>query len=170
MHRVVRAARIARASLDTFLVVLELHDERFDVLALGLPGGDGVLCVRVEVFLLLIDECLRLESVGLGFLELSDSIGVFLRSLSVLEVGKLTRTLSFFFALLLLSQLELSVADFPELGEVAVLGHLGGLLCLLSVDLELTASLDGGLHLGFPLLLLLVESVCSVFGLGHLPV
>ena len=125
----------ARASLDTFLVVLELHDERLDVFALGLPGGDGVLCVRVEVLLLLIDESLCLECVGLGLLELPDGRSVFLGGLSVLEVGKLAGALSLLFAFLFFSQLKLLVADLPELGEVAVLSHLGGLLSLLSVDL-----------------------------------
>ena len=157
-------------SLDAFLVVFELHDERLDVFALGLPGGDGVLRVRVEILLLLVHQRLRLEGVCLGFLELADGRSVLLGGLSVLEVGELAGALSLLFALLLLGELELLVADFPELGEVAVLGHLGGLLGLLPLDLELTAPLDGGLHLGFPLLLLLVESVRSVFGLGHLPV
>lgn len=171
MHRVIRAAlHASQASLDTFLVVLELHDERLDVFAFSLPGGNGVLCVRVEVLLLLIDKSLCLEGVGLGFLEFPDGLGVFLSSLSVLEVGKLAGALSLLFAFLLFSQLKLLVADSPEPGKVAVLSHCGGLLSLLSLDLELTASLYGGLHFGFPLLLLLVESVCSVFGLGHLPV
>ena len=62
----------AWASLDALLVVLELHDERFHVLALRLPGGDGALGVRVEVLLLLVDKRLGLESIGLGLLELPD--------------------------------------------------------------------------------------------------
>ena len=64
----------AWASLDALLVVLELHDERLHVLALGLPGGDGALGVRVEVLLLLVDERLGLESVGLPLLELPDGL------------------------------------------------------------------------------------------------
>lgn len=56
------------------------------------------------------------------------------------------------------------------MGEVTILLDLGRLLGPLPLDLELTASLDGSLHLGFPLLLLLVESIRSVFGLGNLPV
>ena len=158
------------ASLDALLVVLELHDERLDVLALGLPVGDGVLGVRVEVLLLLVDEGLGLQSVDLAFLELPDGLLVLYVGLAVLEVGKFSGPLPLLFALLLLSQLQLFVADLPELGEIAVLLHLGALLGLLPLDLELTASLDGGLHLGLPLLLLLVESVRSVFSLGHLPV
>ena len=61
-------------SLDAFLVVFELHDERLDVFALGLPGGDGALRVRVEILLLLVDERLGLESVGLPLLELPDGL------------------------------------------------------------------------------------------------
>ena len=64
----------AWASLDALLVVLELHDERFHVLALSLPGLDGVLGVRVEVLLLLIDKRLGLESSGLGLLELPHGV------------------------------------------------------------------------------------------------
>ena len=64
----------AWASLDALLVVLELHDERFHVLALSLPGLDGVLGVRVEVLLLLIDKRLGLESGGLGLLELPHGV------------------------------------------------------------------------------------------------
>ena len=159
-----------RGSLDALLVVLELHDERLDVLALGLPRGDRVLGVRVEVLLLLVDERLGLEGVGLRLLELADGVLVLQVGLAVLEVGEFAGPLPLLFALLLLSQLQLFVADLPELGEIAVLGDRGRLLGLLPLDLELTASLDGGLHLGLPLLLLLVESVGAVFGLGHLPV
>ena len=135
-----------------------------------MPAGDGALGVRVEVLLLLVDERLGLESVGLRFLELPDGLLVLLVGLAVLEVGELSGPLPLLFALLLLSQLQLFVADLPEPGEVAVLGHLGRLLRLLPLDLELTAPLDGGLHLGLPSLLLLEESVRPVFRLGHLPV
>ena len=90
--------------------------------------------------------------------------------MAVLEVGELSGPLPLLFALLLFSQLQLFVADLPEPGELAVLGHLGRLLCLLPPDLELTAPLDGGLHLSLPPFLLLEESVRSVFSLGHLPV
>ena len=58
----------------------------------------------------------------------------------------------------------------PESGELAVFSHLGRLLSLLPPDLELTAPLNGGLHLGLPSLLLLEKPVRSVFSLGHLPV
>ena len=75
MHRWGLAAWVGGLdSLDAFLVVFELHDERLDVFALGLPGGDGVLGVRVEVLLLLVDERLGLESVGLSLLELPDGL------------------------------------------------------------------------------------------------
>lgn len=43
---------------DTLLVVLELHDERLDVLALSLPLLDALLGVGVEVLLLLVLESL----------------------------------------------------------------------------------------------------------------
>ena len=131
---------------------------------------DSGFGVGVEVLLLLVDEGLGLEGVDLVLLEVSDGGLVLYVGLRVLEVGQLPGPLPLLFALLLLSQLQLFVADFPELGEVLVLGDLGAPLGLLPLDLELTASLDGGLHLGLPLLLLLVESVRSVFGLGHLPV
>ena len=58
----------------------------------------------------------------------------------------------------------------PESGELAVFSHLGRLLSLLPPDLELTAPLNGGLHLGLPSLLLLEKPVRSVLSLGHLPV
>lgn len=164
------ALRTAEFSLDALLVVLELHDEGLDVLALSLPVGDGVFGVGVEVLLLLVDKGLGLEGVDLLLLELPDGALVLYVGLRVLEVGQFSGPLPLLFALLLLSQLQLFVADFPELGEVFVLADLGAPLGRFPLDLELTASLDGGLHLGLPLLLLLVESVRSVFSLGHLPV
>jgi hypothetical protein len=44
------------ASEDFLFVVFELHDEGFDVLALGLPLGDALFCVAVEVLVLLVQQ------------------------------------------------------------------------------------------------------------------
>ena len=56
---------VAHCSDDALLVVLELHDERLDVLALGRPILDAFLGVAVEVLLLLVDKGLSLECISL---------------------------------------------------------------------------------------------------------
>jgi len=158
------------ASKDALLVVLELHDQGLDVLALGLPLLDALLRVRVEVFLLLIEQRLGLERINLLLLELLDSNLVLGLSLVQLELGELLGAHALLLLLLLFSHLQLFVAHLPELGKLMLLLPLGGLGSLLALNLELAAPLDGRLHLCLALLLLLEQSVCSVFGLGHLPV
>ncbi len=157
-------------SEDTLLVVLELHDDGLDVLASILPLLDALLSVAVEVLLVLISQGLVLESSRLGLHEVLDSLLVLEVSLSLLETLEFSGSLALFFLLLLFSELELLVTDFPELGEVFVLLDLGILLVPLSLDLQLTASLDGGLHLSLALLLLLVQPVSTVLSLSDLPV
>ena len=66
----------AWASLDALLVVLELHDERLDVLTLTLPVLDALLSVRVEVLLLLVEKGLSLEGCSLLILEFCDGVPV----------------------------------------------------------------------------------------------
>ena len=158
------------SSNDTLLVVLELHDEGLDVLALGLPLLNALLSVRVEVFLLLVSESLGLQRVSLSLLELTNSVSTLDVSLILLEVLELSVSLSLFFLLLLLSKLQLLVADVPELGKLSLLLLHGGLLGLLALDLQLTRSLDGGLHLSRALLWSLVSTVGTVLSFGNLAV
>ena len=155
---------------DALLVVLELHDEGLDVLALGLPLLDALLGVRVEVLLLLVSQSLRLQSVSLSLLEVTNGLGVLYIGLGFLEVLELSIPLSLLLLLLLLGELELFVADLPELSVFGVFLLLGVLLGLLALDLQLTRPLDGGLHFGLALLLLLVETVGAVLGLGDLAI
>ena len=63
-------------SENVLLVVLELHDQRLDVLALTLPVLDAFLSVRVEVLLLLVEKGLSLEGSGLLLLELCHGVPV----------------------------------------------------------------------------------------------
>ena len=158
------------SSEHTLLVVLELHDERLDVLALTLPVLDALLGVAVEVFLLLIEKSLGLEGISLLLLELLDLNPVLDIRLILLEVKELHGTIPFFLLLLLLSHLQLFIALFPELSKVFLFLLLSSLLSLLPLDLKLTASLNGSLHLCLALLLLLVKSVGSVLSLSNLPV
>lgn len=158
------------SSNDTLLVVLELHDEGLDVLALGLPLLNALLSVRVEVLLLLVSESLGLQRVSLSLLELTNSVSTLDVSLILLEVLELSVSLPLFFLLLLLSKLQLLVADVPELGKLPLLLLHGGLLGLLALHLQLTRSLDGGLHLSLALLLSLVSTVGTVLSLGNLAV
>ena len=157
-------------SHDTLLVVLELHDERLDVLALALPFLDALLRVRVEILLLLVSKRLRLESVSLSLLEITNDLGVLYIGLRFLEILELTIPLSLLFLLLLLSELELFVADLPELSVFGVLLLLSVFLGLFALDLQLTRPLDSGLHLSLALLLLLVKTVGTVLSLGDLTV
>lgn len=158
------------SSNDTLLVVLELHDEGLDVLALGLPLLNALLSVRVEVLLLLVSESLGLQRVSLSLLELTNSVSTLDVSLILLEVLELSVSLPLFFLLLLLSKLQLLVADVPELGKLPLLLLHGGLLGLLALHLQLTRSLDGGLHLSLALLLSLVSTVGTVLSLSNLAV
>lgn len=158
------------SSKHAFLVVLELHNERLDVLALSLPVLDALLSVAVEVLLLLIDKGLSLESIRLRLLELLNGNSVLDVRLVLLEVEKLSGTLAIFFLLLLFSHLQLFVAHLPEVSKVMLLLFHGSFLSLFPADLKLTAPLDCSLHLSLALLLLLVESVSAILSLGNLPV
>ena len=157
-------------SKDALLVVLELHDEGLDVLALFSPACNGLLSVRVEVLFLLIDESLSLERISLVLLELANDVLVLDVGLGLLEVLKLSASGSVFLALLLFSELEFFVSGAPEFSEVTVLLDLSRFLGVLAMDLELARALNGSLHLGFPLLLLLVEAIGTVLGFSDLSV
>ena len=158
------------SSLNAFLVVLKLHDKRLNVLAFSLPISDGFLSVGVEVLLLLISESLSLKGVGLVLLELSDGVPVLDVSLVLLEVRELHGTHLLLFALLFLSHLEFFVSYSPEISEFGLFLLDCGLLGLFPLDLELTTSLDGSLHLSFSLLLLLKESIGTILSFCHLSV
>ena len=160
----------ATSSEHALLVILELHDEGLDILALALPVIDALLGVAVEVLLLLIVESLSLESISLLLLELLDGNPVLDVRLLPLEVEELLSALLLFLLLLLLSHLQLFVANLPELGEVLLLLLFGGLLSLFPVDLQLARPLNSGLHLSLALLLLFIESVGAVFSFSNLPV
>ena len=119
---------------------------------------------------MLIEKSLGLEGISLLLLELLDLNPVLDIRLILLEVKKLNGTIPFFLLLLLLSHLQLFIALFPELCKVFLFLLLSSLLSLLPLDLKLTASLNGSLHLCLALLLLLVKSIGSVLSLSNLPV
>ena len=83
---------------------------------------------------------------------------------------ELLKPLPLFLLLLLLGQLELLITDAPELGELSVLLRLGLFLGVFALNLKLATTLDGGLHLGLALLLLLKETVGTIFSLGNLTI
>ena len=119
---------------------------------------------------MLVVEGLSFECISLLLLELLNSDPVLDVGLSLLEVLQLGSTLALFLSFLLLSHLQLFVTVPPEVSKVALLLLFSCLLSCLSLDLQLTASLDSCLHLGFALLLLLVKSVSTVLSFGDLPV
>ena len=133
-----------------------------------MPLRDGLLCIRVEVLLLLVEERLCLDGVRLLGLEFLDGLGLLGVSLGLDEGGQLSRPLLFFFFLLLLGQLELLVADSPEFSEVFLFLLLGNVFGPLALDLEGSALVDGLFHISLSLLLLLEESVSLVFSLRNL--
>ena len=155
---------------NTLLIVLKLHDERLDVLALALPLCDALLSIRVEVFLLLVEKRLSLYSVDLFLLKLLNSFRLLSVILSLDEFCQFLGSLPFLLLLLLLCHLKLLVTDPPELSEVLVLLHLAGRLLLLSLDLEGPAPLNCCLHISLSLLLLLEEPVGSIFSFSDLSV
>jgi len=89
-------------------------------------------------------------------------------SLPLVESSEFTGADALLFLLLLFSQLQLFVTSLPELGEFSVLLHFGRLLFLQALNLKLTTSLDGELHLHLSALLLFKKSVCLVLGLSDL--
>lgn len=103
-------------------------------------------------------------------MEVTYDLGVLYIGLRFLEVLELSISLSLLLLLLLLSELELFVAHLPELSVLGVLLLLSVLLGLFALDLQLTGSLDSGLHLSLALLLLLVKTVSTVLSLGDLAV
>lgn len=75
---------------------------------------------------------------------------------------------AFLFLLLLLGKLQFFVTGAPEFSELLFFLFSAGLLFLQALDLELTTSFDGELHLHLSAFLLLKESVSLVLSLGHL--
>lgn len=103
-------------------------------------------------------------------MELTDSLGALDISLLLLELLEGGVSLPLLLLLLLFGKLELLVAHLPELSVLGVFLPLGILLGLLALDLQLTRSLNGSLHLGLALLLLLVETVGAILSLSNLTV
>ena len=103
-------------------------------------------------------------------LEFSHDGLILYSGLLALEVLQFLGTLSLFLFLLLLSHLQLFVADLPELGELDFFVLSGSLNLTLPLDLQLSRTLNGGLHLNFALLLSLKETVGAVLSLSDLPV
>ena len=102
---VVSKCAVSIRSEDALFIVLELHNDRLDVLSLILPLLDALLSVGVEVLLVLILQGLVLQTRHLSFLELLNSLLVLEVSLSFLEVLEFSSSEALFLLLLLLSKL-----------------------------------------------------------------
>jgi len=89
-------------------------------------------------------------------------------SLSLVESREFTKADTLFLLLLLFGELQLFISGAPEFSKLLLFLFGRGLLLLASLNLELTASFDGELHLHLSALLLLKESVGLVFSLGDL--
>jgi len=163
-------SRASISSSNALLVILKLHNEWLNVLALALPLGDGFFSIRVELLLLLVEERLCLDSIVLILLELFDGLFLLSISLRLNEAGQLFCSLSVFLLFLLLSQLQLLVSDSPELSEIFVFLNLGSLFLFVTLDLESSAAFNGFLHFSLSLLLLFIESVSFVFSFGNLSI
>ena len=135
-----------------------------------MPLGNALLCIRVEVLLLLIEESLRLYGIGLLLLEFLDALSLLGIVLSLDEGSQLLCSLSFFLFLLLFGQLQLLVTDPPEFSKIFVFLFFSGRLLLFTLNLDCSATLNSIFHVGFPLLLLIIESVSFVFSLSNLSV
>lgn len=155
-------------SLNSLAVVLEFDDEGLDVLALSLPVANAPLGVRVEVLLLLIKQGLSLHSVAVLLSERVFNRILFGVGLLLQELHELLVALALFLALLLLSELQLLVANLPELGEVLFFLELVGLLLLAALNLKGARTFDGLLHFELAALLLLIEAISLILSLGHL--
>ena len=158
------------SSSNALLVILKLHNEGLNVLALALPLGDGFFSVRIELLLLLVEECLCLDSIVLILLELFDGLFLLRISLRLNETGQLFCSLSVFLLFLLLSQLQLLISDPPELSEIFVFLNLGSCFLFVTLDLESSAAFNGFLHFSLSLLLLFEESISFVFSFCNLSV
>ena len=97
--------RTTISSDNALLVILKLHDEWLNVLALALPLADALFSIRVEALLLLVEESLRLDSILLLSLEIFDGLLLLSAGLSLDEATQLLCSLSVLLFLLLLSQL-----------------------------------------------------------------
>ena len=155
-------------SLNSLAVVLEFDNEGLDVLALSLPVANAPLGVRIEVLLLLIKQGLSLDSVAVLVSERVFNRILFGVGLPLQELDELLVALALFLALLLLGELQLLVANLPELGEFLFFLELVGLLLLAALDLKGARTFDGLLHFELAALLLLVEAVSLILSLGHL--
>ena len=157
-------------SVRAFLVPFKFHDERLDVLALGLPLADRLLGKRVKVLLLLVQQRLSLQCIHLFFLVSSDSLFVFDSCLFWLELGELHGALLFLFLFLLLGQLQLFISNLPKLGVLLLFLPLRVALPLAPLNLEGSRTFNGSFHFDFALLLLGIQLIGFVFGFGHLSV
>ena len=85
-----------------------------------------------------------------------------------MESGELSLADALLFLLLLLGKLQFFVTCAPELSELLVFLFGRSFFFVESLNLKLTTSLNGELHLHLSALLFLEESVGFVFGLGNL--
>jgi len=76
--------------------------------------------------------------------------------------------LAFLLTLLLLSELELLVADLPEFCEVLLFLAFISFVLSLAVDLKSTAAFNSLFHFKLSTLLFLVETVSLIFSLSNL--
>lgn len=155
-------------SLNSLAVVLEFDNEGLDVLSLSLPIANAPLSIRIEVLFLLVEESLSLNCVPVLITECVLGGSFLSVSLLLQELNELQMALTLFFALLLLSKLELLVAHLPEFGEVLFFLEFVFLLFLSSFDLKRAGAFNGLLHFEFTALLLLVKTVSLIFSFGHL--
>ena len=88
----------------------------------------------------------------------------------MLEGSHLLESLSFFFLLLLFSELKLLVSNFPELSKLFILLLLSLLFHQFAMDLELSAFFNCCSHISLLFLLDLVKSICFIFGLSNLTI
>ena len=119
---------------------------------------------------MLIEESLRLYGIGLLLLEFLDAVSLLGIVLCLDEGSQFLCSLSFLFFLLLFGQLQLLVTDPPELSEILVFLLFSSSLLLFTFNLDCSATLNSLLHIGFSLLLLIIESVCFVLSLSNLSV
>lgn len=122
-------------SYNSFFVIFEFHDDRFDVFPLTLPLCYALLSIRIEGLLRLVLQGLISKSGMLLVHKILLRFCILFLRLFLEIIREFDSSLSLFFSLLLFSNCKLFISKLPELSKFHFLSLFICNLFLFSVNL-----------------------------------
>ena len=123
---------------ESLLVSFEFKNEWLYILSCIFPLTNTFFCIRVELLFILVKQSLCSCCSLLFSPEFLFSFLLFMFNVLLVMTFKFFQTHSFFFSLLLLSNWELFISNFPKLSKFLLLFHLLLFLLLPLLNLKLS--------------------------------